>query len=99
MIDNNIKKVMSEKKMTGRELAKQVGITEPMVSYLIAGKLLPVRDDLRKICEVLGCKTFDLYQSSDLMLIEPVDDEQKMLAVRMARDHVRSAESWLDQLV
>lgn len=84
--------------MTGRDLAREVGITEPMVSYLISGKLLPTAEDLRKICEVLSCKTCDIYQLSDLLLVDPMVDDDRQMAMKMIKEHLQAAGTWMDQI-
>ncbi|MDJ0760359.1 MAG: helix-turn-helix transcriptional regulator [Woeseiaceae bacterium] len=66
MIKTRLDIVMTERRVTGRELANAVGITEQNLSLLRNGKVKGVRfGTLSKICEVLDC------QPGDLLIYEP----------------------------
>lgn len=41
MIGDNIRKILKEKRMSSRELAKKIGISETHMSYLLNGKRKP----------------------------------------------------------
>ncbi len=61
MIKSRLDIVMAERRVTGRELSKAVGITEQNLSLLRNGKVKGVRfGTLSKICEVLDCQPGDL---------------------------------------
>ncbi len=66
MIKVRLDIVMAERKVTGRELASAVGITEQNLSLLRNGKVKGVRfGTLSTICEVLDC------QPGELLVYEP----------------------------
>ena len=53
--------MLARRKMTSRELAERIGITEQNLSLLKSGKVKGVRfETLGKICEVLECQPGDL---------------------------------------
>ena len=66
MIKVRLDIVMAERKVTGRELASAVGITEQNLSLLRNGKVKGVRfGTLSTICAVLDC------QPGELLVYEP----------------------------
>ena len=57
--------VMAQRKMKGKDLAEQIGITEQNLSLLKSGKVKGVRfETLARICEVLECQPGDLLEAS-----------------------------------
>lgn len=53
--------VLAKKKVTGRELAAKIGISETQMSLLRSGKVKGVRfETIAKICANLGCQPGDL---------------------------------------
>lgn len=53
--------VMAERKMKGRDLAAQIGITEQNLSLLKSGKVKGIRfETLARLCEALDCTPGDL---------------------------------------
>ena len=53
--------MLAKRKMRGRDLAAQVGITEQNLSLLKSGKVKGIRfATLAKICEVLECQPGDI---------------------------------------
>ena len=66
MIRVKLDVVMAEKRITGKQLAARVGITEPNLSLLRNGKVKGVRfTTLDAICRALDC------QPGDLIVHEP----------------------------
>ncbi|MEM9388601.1 MAG: helix-turn-helix transcriptional regulator [Pseudomonadota bacterium] len=63
--------VMTQRRITGKELAAIVGVTEQNLSLLRTGKVKGVRfSTLEKLCEALSC------QPGDLLVFEaPPEDE------------------------
>lgn len=60
--------VLAQRKMTSRELARHVGISEQNLSLLKSGKVRGVRfETLEAICEALECQPGDLleYQANN----------------------------------
>lgn len=55
--------VLAQRKMKARQLAQEIGITEPNLSLLKSGKVKGIRfDTLARICEVLQCQPGDLLE-------------------------------------
>jgi len=53
--------VLSDRGMTGKELARQVGISETQLSLFRSGKVRGIRfATLARLCFILGCKPGDL---------------------------------------
>jgi len=60
--------MLAKRKMRGRDLAAQVGITEQNLSLLKSGKVKGIRfATLAKICEVLECQPGDILIANDPM--------------------------------
>ena len=56
--------MMALRKIKGRELAAQIGITEQNLSLLKSGKVKGVRfETLAKLCEVLDCQPGDILEA------------------------------------
>lgn len=57
----NLDKMLIEKKMSSKELAQHVGITEQNISLLKTGKVRGMRfATLERICEALNCQPGDI---------------------------------------
>ena len=57
--------MMALRKIKGRDLAAQIGITEQNLSLLKSGKVKGIRfETLAKICEALDCQPGDLLEAS-----------------------------------
>ncbi len=56
--------MLARRKMTSRELAERIGITEQNVSLLKSGRVKGVRfETLARICNVLECQPGDLLEA------------------------------------
>lgn len=56
--------ILALRKMTSRDLARAVGITEQNISLLRSGKVKGVRfETLAKICAILECQPGDLLEA------------------------------------
>ena len=65
----NLDKMLVEKKMSSKELAQHVGITEPNISLLKTGRVRGIRfTTLEKICETLKCQPGDIlaYNANEI---------------------------------
>lgn len=63
MIRVNLDVVLSERKMTSKELAQQIGITPANLSILKTGKARGIRfETLDKICRALNCQPGDILE-------------------------------------
>ena len=66
MIQVHLKELLKQKKMTNKELAEIIDITEANLSILCSGKAKAVRfSTLEKICEVLECDVGDILKYTD----------------------------------
>tara|TARA_B100000678_G_scaffold265626_1_gene249900 strand:- start:1943 stop:2185 length:243 start_codon:yes stop_codon:yes gene_type:complete len=66
--------VLSERGMTGKELATRIGISETQLSLFRSGKVRGIRfATLARMCAVLGCRPGDLldYAFSETDLDTP----------------------------
>ncbi len=62
-IQVNLDVMLARRKMKGKVLAAEVGITEQNLSLLRTGKVKGVRfSTLEKICEVLECQPGDILE-------------------------------------
>lgn len=59
----NLDVMLAKRKIKGKQLATEVGITEQNLSLLRTGKVKGVRfSTLEKICEVLDCQPGDILE-------------------------------------
>ena len=59
----NLGVMMAKRKIRGKELATEIGITEQNLSLLRTGKVKGVRfSTLEKICQVLECQPGDILE-------------------------------------
>ncbi|WP_299618329.1 helix-turn-helix transcriptional regulator [uncultured Tateyamaria sp.] len=59
--------MMARRKIKGRDLAGQIGITEQNLSLLKSGKVKGVRfETLARLCAALDCQPGDLLEASDI---------------------------------
>ena len=71
--------MLAERKVTSKELARHVGITEANLSLLKQGKVRGVRfATLEKICEYLDC------QPGQLLRYEPTESANTVSELRRA---------------
>ena len=67
----NLDVMLAKRKIKGKVLAAEVGITEQNLSLLRTGKVKGVRfSTLEKICEVLNCQPGDILE-----FVQAPDDE------------------------
>lgn len=59
----NMKKLRKAKKLTQKELAELVGISEAQISLIESGKRFPSFETLLKIAEALDCESSDLLSA------------------------------------
>lgn len=66
-IQVNLDVMLAKRKLKGKALAAEVGITEQNLSLLRTGKVKGVRfSTLEKICEVLNCQPGDVLEYKSL---------------------------------
>lgn len=59
-IGEKIKQRLQELHMSQNELARRAGLSSSGISTIISGAYEPRMDNLRQICQVLGCQPGDL---------------------------------------
>lgn len=63
MITVKLDMMLVKRKMTSKELAERIGITQANLSILKTGKAKGIRfDTLAKICQALNCQPGDLLE-------------------------------------
>ncbi len=59
----NLDVILAKRKVRGKELATEIGITEQNLSLLRTGKVKGVRfSTLEKICQILECQPGDILE-------------------------------------
>ena len=58
------KKILRDKGVTQKYLAKKLGVSETDISSYIANRRKPNHDRLTAMCKILNCKIVDLYPNS-----------------------------------
>jgi len=59
----NLDVMLAKRKIRGKELATEIGITEQNLSLLRTGKVKGVRfSTLEKICQILECQPSDILE-------------------------------------
>lgn len=86
-----LRELLQQKGVRQQELAKSVGLDEPMISKFINYKCLPVPPDMNLICEFLNCAITDIYLESEIYMkqnkasSEMKEPEWYNLTVRLPR--------------
>ncbi|KHD46278.1 helix-turn-helix domain-containing protein [Streptococcus hongkongensis] len=71
MISVNLDQVLLKRRMTSKELAETIGITQANLSILKTGKAKGIRfETLAKICTVLDCQPGDILSHGPIDSIE-----------------------------
>lgn len=68
MIRVDLKEMLKKRGMTGKDLVREIGLTEANLSILRSGKAKAIRfTTLNKICKALQCKPGDIlkYEEGD----------------------------------
>jgi len=63
MLGDNIKKIMSMKKITSKELADRVGVTATHISYILNNKRQPSMELLQNIADILNVSVNDFFKN------------------------------------
>lgn len=59
-----LKEVLKEKNVTGKELARKLGLSETGMSNIVKGQSLPRQEILLKIAEILDVDIRELFYST-----------------------------------
>lgn len=65
----------NQKKMTQEQLAEQVGIGTPNISYFETGKFTPAVETLEKIAKALDVEIYELYMFKPLKSVPEIKKE------------------------
>jgi len=76
-IGNGIKKVLTRKKVSQKELATVTGISETTISHVVSGKSKPTEDTLDKIANALDVYK-DIFYYLGAEESEIPDDKKKL---------------------
>ena len=73
------------------EIAKELNISEPLLSKFCNYICLPIPDDFNKICNLLNCKPTDVYTKDEVLLIktekaQKESDKFYKFSVRLPKD-------------
>lgn len=75
MLAKMLKQIMKERHLTQTELAKQIGVTRPSISYWLKGSI-PAGDNLEKLCRFLNVEPSFLQYG-----VSPIDDDETTITV------------------
>ena len=65
-----LRELLQQKGIRQQELAKSVGLDEPMISKFMNYKCLPIPPDMKLICEFLNCAITDIYLENEIYMKE-----------------------------
>lgn len=66
-----LKAIRDKKQITATELAIKTGTTKDWMSRFENYKCIPIPDTLKKICDILECSIFDIYNKNEINFFEP----------------------------
>ena len=58
---NNIENIRSLKRISQKDLAEEIGVSQSAVSQWESGQAFPSSDKLPQIAKILGCSIDDLF--------------------------------------
>lgn len=64
----NLQNVRISRNIEQAELAKRVGTNAPMMSNFEHYKCIPIPGMLKKMCEILNCRTSDIYENDEIYI-------------------------------
>ena len=71
MIELRIKDIAKEKGITLNDLAKSVGVTQPSISRMVNGVIMPSWITLEKIANALDVEVYELFSDAPRKEIQP----------------------------
>ena len=95
MFGEDLKQLMKAKKITSRELAAQIGVTETYISYLITGKKAPSFRTMNRIADYLGISVTELFPEKK----EPPADNDLAVLAKKYESVIRALDSMRPELV
>lgn len=67
-----LKEILKNKNMLQYDLANYIGIDKVQMSEIVNYKCLPTPQQAERICEILDCNILDIYNKSEIDLINGV---------------------------
>ena len=95
MFGEDLKQLMKTKKITSRELAAQIGVTETYISYLITGKKAPSFRTMNRIADYLEISVTELFPEKK----EPPADNDLAVLAKKYESVIRALDSMRPELV
>ena len=95
MFGEDLKQLMKAKKITSRELAAQIGVTETYISYLITGKKAPSFRTMNRIADYLEVSVTELFPEKK----EPPADNDLAVLAKKYESVIRALDSMRPELV
>ena len=95
MFGEDLKQLMKAKKITSRELAAQIGVTETYISYLITGKKAPSFRTMNRIADYLEISVTELFPEKK----EPPADNDLAVLAKKYESVIRALDSMRPELV
>ena len=95
MFGEDLKQLMKAKKITSRELAAQIGVTETYISYLITGKKAPSFRTMNRIADYLEISVTELFPEKK----EPPADNALAVLAKKYESVIRALDSMRPELV
>lgn len=85
MVKNNIRSELWRKGVKQADVVRKIeDVNAVQFSAIVGGNVLPTKDSMKVICDVLECKPTDLYDRDELILIE---EEPKVYPLHEADVH------------
>ena len=95
MFGEDLKQLMKAKKITSRELAAQIGVTETYISYLITGKKAPSFRTMNRIADYLEISVTELFPEKK----DPPADNDLAVLAKKYESVIRALDSMRPELV
>ena len=95
MFGEDLKQLMKAKKITSRELAAQIGVTDTYISYLITGKKAPSFRTMNRIADYLEISVTELFPEKK----EPPADNDLAVLAKKYESVIRALDSMRPELV
>lgn len=70
----NLNRLISERNVTQREVAKFVGVSYPTMNHWVKGNKVPRMDKIDKLCAFFLCKRSDLMEKHESEPSESIED-------------------------
>lgn len=97
MVANRLRVRLAEANMSAAALSQRMpdAINKVCMSFIQAGKVLPTKDAMKVMCEVLKCEPTDIYAATDIDLLSLVREQADAKAAEV-KFHPRAKAVTLD---